>query len=145
MPGRDATVWIGDRLHRHILRAMKGRTQAEVAREAGLSRQYVHNVVTRSDSSRDRERLGRLLEVLGLDLDAYDTDPSERPQPWTLPSKFDFVSNQDRAEIERILSWMLRIREDFRNEAGDRERGHDRPLGPTFRRLPPPSSVRRSS
>lgn len=123
MPRRRDLVVVGDRLHQHILQAMEGRSQSDVARRAGLSRQYVHNVINRTETTRQRPQLRRLLEALDLDLEAYDTDPTEREQAWTLPSKFNRVSNEDRVEAERVLDWMLRLRERSGRQLDDPSQG----------------------
>lgn len=92
-----------------IQHAMQGRSTADVARDAGLSRQYVHNVLSRNQATADRDKLRALLAALGLELDHY-AGPAEQPQPWTLPAPFDQVPAADRAEAERILAWMLGLR-----------------------------------
>lgn len=88
---------------------MRWRTAASVAAAAGLSRQYVHNIVHRRQTHASREHLRALLGVLGLELSDYVDDPAAVPQSWTLPAMFDSVSNEDRVEIERLLAWILAV------------------------------------
>lgn len=101
-------VLITDRLHEHIVREMHGRTEVEVAARAGVSKQYVSNVVRRTHPTRRRDKLTLLTRSLKIDLSAYEIDPAK--EPFTLPQRYNQLTLADRRRAVKILDLVFALK-----------------------------------